>query len=243
MKKLLAAFAALTMLGLGLAAPVLAEAKIPNPPSNSMVHDPQDYLSAATEDEIDDLNESWGAGSEKFQMGVVFVDTLNGTPIEEYANDTARKWKIGYESTNNGALLVVALKDREFRIETSDNVATIVTDGAADYILEENTELMRDGRYNDAVLNIVKAVGDGYSKGEVEGYSEETSELLLMLIVIAVILLVVTKSDRGGMGPLLVGPMSSSSYRGSYRSSTRSSSRSFGRSGGGFGGGGASGRF
>lgn len=50
------------------------------------------------------------------------------------SNKIARKWKIGDKDTNNGALLFISIDDKETRIETSDNLATRLTDAQSKQI-------------------------------------------------------------------------------------------------------------
>ena len=51
--------------------------------------------------------------------------------IESVANETARAWKVGYSGTDNGILLVIAIKDKKIRTETSNNLSTLITDSKA----------------------------------------------------------------------------------------------------------------
>ncbi|MHC4713265.1 MAG: TPM domain-containing protein [Planctomycetota bacterium] len=48
------------------------------------------------------------------QLLVLTVDTTGGVPIEEYAFGLAEKWALGQADEDNGALIVVAVKDREY---------------------------------------------------------------------------------------------------------------------------------
>ena len=51
------------------------------------------------------------------QLWVLTVNTTGGVPIEEFALDLAEKWGIGQRGKDNGALIVVAVADRKYRIE------------------------------------------------------------------------------------------------------------------------------
>ena len=53
------------------------------------------------------------------QLAVVTIDTLEGEPVEDVANLIYRTWKIGSKKSNEGALLLLAVKDQrqELRIE------------------------------------------------------------------------------------------------------------------------------
>lgn len=48
---------------------------------------------------------------------VVTVDTLKGMPIEDYANGLFRQWGIGQSQEDNGLLVLLVVKDKEWRVE------------------------------------------------------------------------------------------------------------------------------
>jgi uncharacterized protein len=88
-------------------------------------------------------------------MGVYVVKSLNGETIETVANETARAWKIGYSGDNHGVLIVVAVQDRKSRIETSNNVASKITDYQTHRFLTTARPYFKNGDYNKGVLSIV----------------------------------------------------------------------------------------
>ena len=83
---------------------------------------------------------------------------MNSESIEKSANTIARSWKIGYSDSNKGALLLIAIKDRKFRIETSNNLATILTDTKAREILDASRDKMRAKDYDGAVIDIIQNI-------------------------------------------------------------------------------------
>ena len=119
------------------------------------IYDPDHYLTDETISQIRELNNVNSKKSEKFQMGVYVVKSLNGETIETVANETARAWKIGYSGDNNGALIVVAIEDRKSRIETSNNVASKLTDYQTHRFLTTARPYFQNGDYNKGVLSIV----------------------------------------------------------------------------------------
>jgi len=48
------------------------------------------------------------------QLIVLTVETTGGVPIDDYAFKLAEKWKLGQKGKDNGALIVVAVKDRKY---------------------------------------------------------------------------------------------------------------------------------
>lgn len=51
------------------------------------------------------------------QMLVLTVLSAQGVPIEEFALRKAEAWKLGQKGKDNGLLLVVAVRDRKYRLE------------------------------------------------------------------------------------------------------------------------------
>ena len=119
------------------------------------IYDPNHYLTDATISQIRELNNVNSKKAEKFQMGVYVVKSLEGETIETVANETARAWKIGYSGDNHGVLIVVAVQDRKSRIETSNNVASKITDYQTHRFLTTARPYFQNGDYNKGVLSIV----------------------------------------------------------------------------------------
>ena len=53
----------------------------------------------------------------KAQMIVLTVNSTGSVPIEDFALRTGEKWKLGRKGKDNGALIVIAVKDRLWRFE------------------------------------------------------------------------------------------------------------------------------
>ncbi|HSC55635.1 MAG TPA: TPM domain-containing protein, partial [Nitrospira sp.] len=51
------------------------------------------------------------------QVAVLILPSLEGEPLEEYSHRVATTWKLGQKGTDNGVLLLIALKERKLRIE------------------------------------------------------------------------------------------------------------------------------
>ncbi len=134
--------------------PTLAESGVPDRP-NSGIYDPNHYLSDFIATKLADTN-----SKSDIQVGIYLVDTLDGDSIETRANDVARAWKIGYADSNKGALVAIAIKDRKFRIETSNELATILTDSKARHILDGSKSYMRNGDYDGAITHILDEIYD-----------------------------------------------------------------------------------
>ena len=134
--------------------PAQADLAIPDRPSNG-IYDPNHYLSGAVSDKLQELN-----SKSEIQIGVYIVESLNGESLEELSNTIARTWKIGYSDSDKGALLLIAIKDRKFRIETSNNLAITLTDTKTKQILDASRDKMRAKDYDGAVLDIIQNISN-----------------------------------------------------------------------------------
>jgi len=65
----------------------------------------------------------------KARIIVLTVDTTGRIPIEQFAFERADTWKFGQNRNSASALVVVALKDRKYRIEVGYEHEGILPDG------------------------------------------------------------------------------------------------------------------
>ena len=132
--------------------PIYAETTIPDKPTSG-IYDPSHYLSDKTETRLSEFN-----SNSDTQIGVYIVDTLDGESIEETANKIARDWKIGHTDTNKGALIAIAVNDRKFRIETSNELSAILTDAKSKSILGSSKSYMKNKDYDGAIINMIDEI-------------------------------------------------------------------------------------
>lgn len=167
-----------------LIAPVSAETTIPDRPSTG-IYDPNGYLDQSVTDELAEFNKN-----SDMQIGIYVVDTLDGSSIEDRANEVARSWKIGHSDTNKGVLFAFAMKDRKSRIETSNEAAVQLTDSQARTWLNDIKPLMRKEDYSGAIKQLitnVKDLNDPVKQAEREQEAKEIDEMKEKAIVIALV--------------------------------------------------------
>ena len=63
------------------------------------------------------------------QIVVVTVNNLEGKNLEEYATTLFRNFGIGDKENNNGLLLLLALEERQFRVEVGYGLEGVLPDG------------------------------------------------------------------------------------------------------------------
>lgn len=124
--------------------------EIPSSPPSNGVYDPHGYLNKDVVDKVGELNKEWSETTLKPQIAVAIVDSLD-KDIESVANETARAWKVGYSGTDNGILLVIAIKDKKIRTETSNNLSTLITDSKASSLNSTVKSDFRRGDYSAGV--------------------------------------------------------------------------------------------
>jgi len=76
----------------------------------------------------------------KYQVAVAIVNDLDGDYIEHYATKLFEQWGIGKggndKNSNEGVLFLIAIKDRQMRIEVGYGLEATLTDGISKNILD-----------------------------------------------------------------------------------------------------------
>lgn len=150
--------------------PIYAETTIPDKPSNG-IYDPSHYLSDKTTTKLSEFN-----SNSDTQIGVYIVDTLDGESIEETANNVSRAWKIGHANTNKGALIAIAVNDRKFRIETSNELSTILTDAKSKSILGSSKSYMKNKDYDGAISHMIDEIQQITSAEAISNSTDDSSK-------------------------------------------------------------------
>lgn len=192
--------------------PPKVAAAVADRPVGTTVLDETGSLSQETIDSIDQENRSWQSTQEQLQVAVYVTEQLDGS-LEEEANETFRKWQVGFSGTNNGVLLFIAMEDRKFRIETSDNAATVLTDVESNRILEDSRTFFRKGNYDAGVEFIVTAIGDRFygtdrAQKQLNDYEEDSDDnyglgifiFILLLVFVTIRNVIGRGGGRGGDG-------------------------------------------
>ncbi len=99
-----------------------------------------DLAHALTPDERASLSTALQAHEERTgnQVAVLILPSLEGEPIEEYSHRVATSWKLGRKGTDNGVLLLVALKERKLRIEVGYGLEGTLTDLRSAHIIRDD---------------------------------------------------------------------------------------------------------
>jgi uncharacterized protein len=69
------------------------------------------------------------------QVAVLILPSLDREPLEEFSHRVATTWKLGQKGTDNGVLLLVALRERKVRIEVGYGLEGTLTDLRSAHII------------------------------------------------------------------------------------------------------------
>ena len=149
-------FAVLALLFAFTVTPVKADTvlgDIPTTPPTYGVYDPDNLLDVRVENRVRELNAKWKDKKAQPQIAIVIVNKLDGTPIEKAANTIAKNWKVGYEATNGGILVLVDVQNHKIRTEVSDNINKLLSTSTIDRINAAVKSNFKAERYTDGLLD------------------------------------------------------------------------------------------
>jgi uncharacterized protein len=99
------------------------------------------------------------------QIVVAIVDSLQGQEIEDYGYQLGRFWGIGQKGKDNGAILIVAPKERKVRIEVGYGLEGTLTDAQSNQIIYQTIiPYFKAGQMEQGIVAgteaILSALGD-----------------------------------------------------------------------------------
>ena len=147
-------------------------------------------------------------GATGAQVVVALFPSLEGESLEDFSIRLAQRWRIGQKGLDNGAILVVFVRERRVRLEVGYGLEAVVPDAVAGQIIRESiAPHFREGRYTAGLEAAVTAVYDRIGKGQATGPAaarsprSETSPLrlfgfLALIVIIAAVLFREAASSR-----------------------------------------------
>jgi uncharacterized protein len=101
------------------------------------------------------------------ELAFVTIQSLQGEPIEDVANDLFRAWGIGRKGEDDGALVLLAIQDHKSRLEVGGGLGGIIPDGMAGLLLDDMRPALRQNQYGPAFLAAAERLGStiAQSKG------------------------------------------------------------------------------
>ncbi len=265
--RIVSALAVLSLIIL-LSPPTLSlQAQVPDLQPRGYINDYAGVLSAAARQTLEalaaELDRKTGA-----QLAVVIVRSLDGEPIENYSIALTERWGIGRkEQGDTGVLLLLAIEDRQNRIEVGYGNEGIINDARVGDILRAMRPGLQQNDYDGAILlgtgqiaaliardkGVTLQLGGQAAPSETRRSTRNPLRGLIRLIMflgLGLLMFRPGRRRRGWYGPGvgtglvmggLMGAMLGGGMRGGYSGGGISSGGFGGFGGGGFGGGGASG--
>ncbi|WP_298831973.1 YgcG family protein [uncultured Planococcus sp.] len=124
----------------------------------------QDEVGILTEQQKEEIRQL-GRGLEDAttaQIMLLVIPTLEGEPIESYANEAFRHYGVGAEEENNGVLVVLSLDEpdnREIYVEIGYGLEGALPDGKVGRILDEYAiPYLSQGNYSEGVINLYEVL-------------------------------------------------------------------------------------
>ena len=180
------------------------------------------------------------------QIVLLIIPSLEGYPLEMFANEVAEKNKIGTKENDNGVLFLVVKNDRKMRIEVGYGLEGALPDALASSIIRNDVApYFKSNDYYSGVIagltGIIAATRGEYPNTKKRKNNDDGGGFPWGFLVFIIIFLVFGR-NKGGLGTLLLlnalggsGRSSGGGFGGGFGGG------GFGGGGGGFGGGGASG--
>ena len=189
------------------------------------------------------------------QFAIVTVDTLDDDSVEDVAVRLFKEWGIGKKGTDDGLLILLAIKDHKNRVEVGYGLEPVITDADAGAVLRGIRPILRQGNYGGALLAAAEQFGqtvatakgvtiEGQPRAQTGSRDSGGGGGIFGIIIFFVILMFIFRalSGRGGpgggsgVGGFLTGMILGNLLGGGGR-------RGGDWGGGGFGGGGGGGGF
>lgn len=129
-------------------------------------------FSSGAAQEVERLLSDFEKG-ESTQIVVLTIPSLAGENLEEYSIKVAEAWRIGQKGLDNGAILLIAAKERKLRIEVGRGLEGKLTDLVSGQIIRDQiTPRFKSGDFDGGlkagVLSMMSAV-----KGEFQAQQKD----------------------------------------------------------------------
>jgi uncharacterized protein len=148
------------------------------------------------------------------QIAVLTIPSLEGDAIENFSIRVAEAWKIGKKGFDNGAILVIAQKEKQLRIEVGYGLEGVLPDAIASRIIREViVPRFRDGDFSGGIVAGVSAILQ-VTKGEplpdtarsaIRQRSSQGGSLTSVLMITAMLALFIGMTQRRLFGGIFGG--------------------------------------
>lgn len=159
---------------------------------NNYVTDPTNVLSAQTKEILIKKLENFEK-TDSTQLFVVILNSIGNQPIESYSYNLAQFNKIGTSQHNNGIMLLVAMKERQIRLEVGKGLEHVLTDTLSGHIVDhEISPFFAQKKFDEGALRGVDAIVK-VTRGEYINHSKnhnpnDTVTLICYFLIISLMI-------------------------------------------------------
>jgi uncharacterized protein len=148
------------------ALPICAQSVKSLPQPTDYVSDFAHVLSPEATARLDSICSQLDHSAAHTEIAVVTVNSLDGDDAAGYADDLEDHWKMGNSGKNRYAMVLLAINDHKYRIETGYGLEGILTDGDVGDIGRAMVPYLKTGDYDSAVMlavgQIAQVVASNY---------------------------------------------------------------------------------
>jgi len=168
---------------------IFADTDFPSP--GSYVNDFANVLTSSEEEMLREMAEGLEKATTS-ELAVVTLETVRPLTIEEYSVRLFSKWGIGKKGKDNGVLVLVAINDREVKIEVGYGLEGILPDGLCGeiirgYIIPE----FKNARYGAGIIAGIDQIVSVISGGKkIPGQDEDREVGINPVVIIFLIFLI-----------------------------------------------------
>ena len=220
------------------------------PPPKEYFNDYSATINRGTAQQLNRELEEFEKSTSNQIVVAIFPTMQTDTSIEDYAQQIFTAWKPGLKNLNNGALLLVFMKEHKIRIQTGYGLEGALPDAICKRIIDDEiAPRFRTGDYNGGMIAAVQSMiqatkgeykGSGRTVAQNRGRGDSSlSSWLPPLLFFGLFIFIATRARK--TGTYYYGGGSSSSWGSGWGGGGGWSSGGGGDSGGFSGGGGDSG--
>jgi len=147
----------LLLLLLTAAFPTFAEKVATMPAPAGYIDDYAGVISSPAKADMEDLCRELHEKT-KAQIFLVTIKTLDGEPVETFANELFAKWKIGEKKTDRGVLILFAINDHKRWIEVGYGLEGTLNDAKVGDIGRTMVPALQAANYDEATKTGLQAV-------------------------------------------------------------------------------------
>ncbi len=140
-----------------LALVAVAVLAVDPPAEGHFIADPGALVTPAAKAQVDELAATVHVGGFG-ELMVLVVDTTGKTAIDKHATLVFSNWPVGHAENVDGALLVIAVKDKKAALVLGDGYGRISSKETDALISDQVLPALKAGKVDDAVVSGAKAV-------------------------------------------------------------------------------------